>query len=623
MCGIAGMLRQDGTAPSESLICAMTRVLSHRGPDGEGFYRDGPVALGHRRLAIIDLVTGSQPMGSEDGALWLSYNGEIYNFRELRQELMARGHRFRTTSDTEVILRGYEAWGVDVLPRLRGMFAFALWDGRRGELLLARDRLGIKPLVYAWDGRCLRFASEIKAILQDPEVPRSLDWAALCDYFVHLYIPAPRTIFSAIRKLPPASYLVCRAAGGSPEIRRYWTLRPAFEETRTEDEWVERLDQLLEETIRLHMVSDVPLGAFLSGGLDSSTVVAYMTRASSQPIKTFSIGFDEADYDELRYARLVARRYGTEHVELVVKPDVVALLPRLAWQLDEPFADASAIPTYCVARLTREHVTVALSGDGGDENFAGYRRYLEAAHLARLADRPPLTLLRPLLRSLAGLWPPGLRGGGYLRLLGTPPVERYFRLMSYQREDTLARLLAPEVTAHVDPRPDPGQYLRLARECTFGDALTRLRYVDVHHYLPDDILTKVDRTSMLVSLESRVPLLDHVLVEFVAAIPERLKLRRGETKYILKRSVTPLLPSQVLSRPKMGFGVPLATWFRGPLRELVCDLLLSARLRQRGIVQAREVKALLEAHMRGRRDCSSQLWSLLCFELWARTWLDR
>src|SRR5262245_34773090 len=329
MCGIAGLLYQDGRAVDQDLLGRMTDVLTHRGPDGRGLHVDGPVGLGHRRLSIIDLSTGAQPMATADGALWLTYNGEVYNYRELRRELTALGHEFRTTSDTEVILNGYRAWGTDVLGRLRGMFAFAIWDAPRRRVFLARDRVGIKPLVYAWDGTCLRFASEIKALLEDAAVPRDLDWKAARDYFAHLAVPAPRTIFRAIRKLPPASYLLCSLDGGEPEVRRYWTLRMAPDHRVSETEWAARLQAVLDETVRLHMVSDVPVGAFLSGGVDSSTVVAAMARVSSGPVKTFSIGFDEADFDELAFARLVATRYGTDHFEMVVKPDIMAILPRL------------------------------------------------------------------------------------------------------------------------------------------------------------------------------------------------------------------------------------------------------------------------------------------------------
>jgi asparagine synthase (glutamine-hydrolysing) len=622
MCGIAGLARSDGPPVDRQLLARMTDVLAHRGPDGRGLHVEASVGLGHRRLAIIDLTTGAQPMGSEDGAIWITYNGEVYNYRELRQELASLGHRFRTTSDTEVVLHAYEAWGPDCVPRLRGMFAFAIWDGRDRSLLLARDRLGIKPMVYAWNGATLRFASEIKALLEDAEVPRDLDWCAIRDYFTFLVVPGPRSVFRAIRKLPPASYLRWRLDVGPPVLSRYWTLTMTPENAVPEGEWIERLDDALADAVGRHLVSDVPVGAFLSGGLDSSAVVAYMVRTSRVPVKTFSVGFDDAAFDELRYARLVARRLGTEHFETIVKPDVVAILPRLARQLDEPFADASAIPTYCVSQMTREHVTVALSGDGGDESFGGYRRYAEALRLDRQARalRPGFA---PAARRLAAWLPRGMRGQGFLELLTTPPLLRYFRLLTYQRDDTLAQLLGPAVMTEVAAQTEPAALLDRAATSGTDDYLSLLQYLDFHHYLPEDILTKVDRMSMLASLETRVPLLDHVLVELVARIPSRLKVRNGVSKHILKRTLAGRLPPETLSRRKMGFGVPLAGWFRGELRTFLADVLTDRRARQRGFVQPHAVDSLLQAHQTGRRDQSPQLWSLLCFELWCRTWLDR
>jgi asparagine synthase (glutamine-hydrolysing) len=622
MCGIAGIAARDGAPVDEGLLRAMTGVIAHRGPDGEGFFRRGGVGLGHRRLAIIDLATGDQPMESDDGSVCLVFNGEIYNFLELRRELEGRGHRFRTASDTEVILQAYEAYGVECLGHLRGMFAFALWDGRRRRLLLARDRVGIKPLHYAWDGRRLHFASEIKAILEDPRVPRELDWDAFRDYLVFHYIPSPRTIFRSIRKLPPASYLLLDLDRGEPEIHRYWDLRFAPEEDRSAAEWVEGLRWHLRDAVRSHMVSDVPIGAFLSGGVDSASVVALMAQASPTPIRTFSIGFDETDFDELAYARQVAQRYGTDHCEFVVKPDALEVLPRLAWQLDEPFADSSVLPTYYVAKITREHVTVALSGDGGDEGFAGYRRYARAERLHDRLDRLPGALARPLLRLAAALLPPGIRGQGYLDLLGSGPLDRYFRMMTNQRTETLRQLLTAEARSRVATEVDASWFHHLAAEGNAPDYVSTLQYLDVRSYLPEDILTKVDRTSMLVSLEARVPLLDHVLMEYVATIPSSLKLDRGQGKAIFKRAMAADLPDEILNRPKMGFGVPLAAWFRRELADYTRETLLSRQARHRGLFAPAAVEALLTAHGHGRRDRSAQIWALLSFEQWARQWLD-
>ena len=566
MCGIAGILRRDQAPVDAAVLKRMTDVLAHRGPDGEGVRVEGPVAFGHRRLAIIDLVGGIQPMTSDDGSTWITYNGEVYNFRELRAELSALGRRFRTDSDTEVVLAAYESWGPECVTRLRGMFAFAIWDARRRRLLLARDRVGIKPLVYAWDGRALRFASEIKGLLADSEVPRDLDWDALQDYLTHLYIPSPRTMFRGIRKLPPASYLVWSLDGGDPAIHTYWDLRMTPEPGIPEAEWVARLDHVLHETVRLHMVSDVPVGAFLSGGVDSSSVVACMAETSRVPVKTFSIGFDEHDYDELRYARLVAARHGTEHFEMVVKPDVMDILPRLAWQFDEPFGDASAVPTYCLSKLTRDHVTVALSGDGGDESFAGYRRYDQALRLHRRMDHGALAVCKPLLRWAGARRSPGAKGRERLQVLGMPPLERYYRMLTYQTPETLATLLTTEAAARMSGGRPTDALSMMAGQAGTEDYLSTLQYVDVHHYLPGDILTKVDLTSMLSSLETRVPLLDHVLMEHAATMPPSLKLRDGTGKYVLKEAMRRHLPAETLDRGKMGFGVPLAHWFRKDLR---------------------------------------------------------
>lgn len=623
MCGIAGFLRCDGATPGPELLRAMTTAIAHRGPDGDGFFSEGPVGLGHRRLAIIDLVTGDQPMSSDDGSIVLIFNGEIYNFRELRRELEARGAAFRTTSDTEVILRAYEAWGVDCLPRLRGMFTIAVWDRTRRRLFLARDRVGIKPLVYAWDGRRLLFASEIKALLEDPKLPRELDWEALRDLLTLHYIPSPRTIFRSIRKLPPASYLLLDLDRPEPEIRRYWDLRFEPDDRPSEADWLEGLRWHLSDAVRSHLVSDVPIGAFLSGGVDSSTVVALMARATEGRVRTFSIGFDDSDFDELEHARAVAQRYETQHFEYVVKPNALDTLPRLAWQFDEPFADSSALPTYYVSKITREHVTVALSGDGGDENFLGYTRYARAQRLHERLDAFPAVLARPLLRLAARLLPPGARGQGYLDLLGAPPVDRYFKLMAYQRSDTLRSLLSPGAREHVEPVVTPDLFRRLAAEGRTRDYASTLQYLDIHCYLPEDILTKVDRTSMAVSLEARVPLLDHVLMEYVATMPTALKFRDGGGKIILKRAMAADLPAGILNRRKMGFGLPIASWFRRELTDYVRDVLDGRRTRQRGLVDPGAVSALLDEHQSGGRDRSSQIWALLALEEWARRWLDR
>ena len=621
MCGIAGIVEVGGRGVDRALLTAMTTAQAHRGPDGDGFVCRGGVGLGHRRLAIIDLVTGDQPMPNDDQSIWIVFNGEIYNYRELRTELEARGSRFRTQSDTEVILRAYEAYGADCVTRLRGMFAFAVLDERARQVFLARDRVGIKPLVYHWDGRRLLFASELKGILQAVNVPRDLDLEALGEYLGYHYVAAPRTIFRAVRKLPPASTLTVSLDGGAPRVARYWTLRFAPQPRVSEDEWIEGLKAQLAHAVRSHMISDVPIGAFLSGGLDSSTVVALMAQASSTPVRTFSIGFAETDFDELAYARQVAARYGTDHYELVVKPSALDVLPKLAWHFDEPFADSSAIPTYYVSKITREHVTVALSGDGGDENFAGYRRYARAQQLHERLDHGMLRLAQPLLRLAAGALPVGAPGQAYAGFLGAGELGRYHRLMTYERSETLRHLLTSDLRGSV-AAPGPAGFARLVAELGAPDYVSALQLIDIHTYLPEDILTKVDRASMAVSLESRVPLLDHVLMEYAATIPSSLKLREGQGKHILKRAMASSLPGDILTRRKMGFGVPLGEWFRGELRELVRDVLLSRVARERGMFRPAAIARLLDAHEAGRRDYSARLWALVCLELWMGQWLD-
>jgi asparagine synthase (glutamine-hydrolysing) len=621
MCGIAGIVETGGRAVDPALLTAMTTAQAHRGPDGDGFVCRGGAGLGHRRLAIIDLVSGDQPMPNDDRSMWIVFNGEIYNYRELRTELEAAGVRFRTQSDTEVILRAYETYGPGCVSRLRGMFAFAILDERARRVFIARDRVGIKPLVYHWDGQRLLFASELKGILQASDVPRELDLEALGEYLGFHYVAAPRTIFRAVRKLPPASTLILPLDGGAPQVARYWTLRFTPQAGVSEEEWIEGLQVQLAQAVRSHMISDVPIGAFLSGGVDSSTVVALMAQASSAPVRTFSIGFGESDFDELAYARQVAQRYGTDHYELVVKPSALDVLPKLAWHFDEPFADSSAIPTYYVSKITREHVTVALSGDGGDENFAGYRRYARAQDLHARFDQGPLRLARPLLRMAAGALPVGAPGQAYAGFLGAGDLARYHRLMTYERGETLRHLLSPDLRGSVRA-PDPAAFARLAAELRAPDYVSALQLIDIHTYLPEDILTKVDRASMAVSLESRVPLLDHVLMEYAATIPSSLKLRGGVGKHVLKRAMASSLPGDILGRRKMGFGVPLGEWFRGELRDMVRDVLCSRAARERGLFRPAGVQRLLAAHDAGRRDYSARLWALVCLELWMGQWLD-
>ncbi len=626
MCGILGILNANGEPVDRGKPLSMAAVMTHRGPDGEGAYCDGPVGLAHRRLSIIDLSGGTQPMSNEDGSVWITFNGEIYNFPDLKCELEARGHRFKTRSDTEAIVHSYEEYGPDCVKRLRGMFAFGIWDARRSRLFLARDRMGKKPLHYFNDGKRFIFASEIKAILQDREVSREIDPDALVDYFTHLYVPYPRTIFRSVRKLPPAHWMTVsfNTSDGRSfleiEQRPYWDLRYSPDDSLSEEDWVEGLREKINEAVRIRLMSDVPLGAFLSGGVDSSVVVAAMAAAQSQPVKTFSIGFDEEAFNELEYARIAARRFGTDHHEEIVRPDAVELLPRLAWEFDEPFGDSSAIPTYYVSRMARQHVTVALSGDGGDETFAGYRRYAWADGLSRW-DFMPGFVRKAVFGWPSALMPQGMRGKGALRNMSMGPFERYRSLITHDEPGYLDGLLAAEVKAQVALGGN-GMFRDIYDRPAETDYLTRLQYLDTKTYLAEDILTKVDRASMFCSLETRAPLLDHELQEYAATIPSSLKLFGSEKKYILRRAARGLVPDEVLDRPKMGFAVPLGTWFKKDLDGFARDLLLSPTARQRGLFDSRFVERVLDDHGKKTRDLSARIWSLLFFEQWCRNWID-
>jgi len=639
MCGIAGIV--DSTrSPERDLIQRMNRTMQHRGPDGEGYHLAGPVALGHRRLSIIDLSGGGQPLSNEDASVWITFNGEVYNFQQLREELIAKGHRFATRSDTETIVHAYEEYGAGCVEKFRGMFAFALWDARTGELFAARDRLGKKPLYYWCDGKRLLFASEIKALLQDRSVAREIDPKALADYLTYHYIPFPGTIFKGIRKLEPGHTLTVRVKREQPgvpsagsaagagmgerlelEVRRYWDINYAPDHSLSEADWAEALREKLLEAVRVRLISEVPLGAFLSGGIDSSTVVALMSRAQSAPVKTFSIGFKEEDFSEVRYARQVAGLFGTEHHEFLVEPDAVDVLPKLAWEFDEPFADSSALPTYYLCKLAREHVTVILSGDGGDETFAGYRRYGWAQEMGR-NDWLPAPLKGLLFGLPARLLPEGVKGKGTLNHLSKGAFERYAGLNTFGEAPYLDRLLSRELRADIGGRlPDFSAMAGFYRNCSSQDYLTRIQYVDSKLYLSEDILTKVDRASMLCSLETRAPLLDHEVVEFAARMPSSLKLKGGETKYILKKAMEGILPNEILYRKKMGFGVPLVHWFKKDLNEYAHDLLLSRQARDRGFFDPAYVQSLLASHQKGGRDLSARIWALLFFEQWCRNWL--
>lgn len=630
MCGICGAVYADPSRRvPEGLVEGMSASLRHRGPDDSGIFLEPGSGFGHRRLSIIDLSpSGRQPMSNEDGSVVIVFNGEIYNFRELRDRLRERGHRFSSRTDTEVILHLYEEQAENCLRELRGMFAFALWDRPRRRLLLARDRAGQKPLVWAEHDGGLFFASEIRSLLAVPGLPREIDGTALHHYLTYQYVPSPRTIFSSLRKLPPAHCLIWEK--GRQSVQRYWSLsyRPKLRLGSFRD-YQERFLGIFEEAVRLRLVSDVPLGAFLSGGVDSSAVVAAMSRQGASPVRTFSIGFSERDYDETRHARSVADHFGTEHHEMRVEPRALEILPDLVRSYGEPFADPSAVPTYYVANLTRRHVTVALSGDGGDESFAGYRRYLVDRYLSWYLLLPRVLREKILPRIVESL-PGRCRPRGFLsqlkRFVTTVDPLRERQYVSYlcyfngrQKND----LYTPEFREAVSGVDSAALVEELYGRADGEDFLDRTLFVDTHSYLPDDILVKVDIASMANSLEVRSPFLDHHLMEFAARCPVEMKLRGLTGKRLMKAALRPLLPPGITRRRKMGFGMPVAEWFRGDLREAAYGTLLDGRSLQRGYFTERGIRRLLEEHERAERDHGYRLWALLFLELWFREFIDR
>lgn len=618
MCGIAGIVAQRDQPVLAEELHAMCAALVSRGPDDEGAFVGHRAGLAMRRLSIIDLETGHQPVSNEDGSIWVVLNGEIYNYRQLRNELERRGHQFVTSTDTEVIVHLYEERGDDCVHALRGMFAFAIWDERRQRLMLARDRIGIKPLYYGTVAGRFIFASELKAVLQLPEVERRLNWQAVAHLLAYATTPSNESIVEGIRKLEPGHRLWLEP-DKEPVVERYWELRFLPDPQRSEEDTIEELRAKFRESVRYHLVSDVPVGAFLSGGIDSSAVVASMAMMATGRIKTFSIGFREQEFNELPYARLVAKRFGTDHHELVLEPDILDLLDHFAWDLDEPFGDASAIPTYMVSRLASQQVKVVLSGDGGDELFGGYDSYVTEGR-DRWARFLPATI-RTLLAGVSGLLPEDARGKQFLEYLSKPDGERYLFANTLFRSGHQRELLTGEareqVAAAQPERPRLDRFLGWK-----GHWLSALQDHDFRYYLPLDILTKVDRMSMAHSLEARVPLLDHSFVEFAATIPADWKWHQGRTKHIFIKSLRGLLPDEILDRSKKGFGVPLNRWFRGPLRPLVRELLLSDSCRKRGIFNEAYLNRLITRQEQGR-SLDFHMWTLMSFELWCRTFLDR
>jgi asparagine synthase (glutamine-hydrolysing) len=630
MCGIAGVISQDMRPPAEleRLVTPMAGAQAHRGPDACGSWADAHCALAHRRLAIIDLSdAGRQPMSNAAGTLWISFNGEIYNFQALRAELESHGHRFRTRTDTEVILHAYEQWGEACLTRLRGMFAFAIWDGAKRRLLLARDRVGKKPLVYAQAGGQFLFASELQGLLAHPSLPREANLPALDAYLSYGYIPAPLTGFRAIHKLPPAHFLTLelKPAGFDVRVERYWSLDYVPKLQLSEAEAHEALREKMAEAVRLRMISDVPLGAFLSGGIDSSIVVGLMAKQSGARVKTFSIGFQEAAYNELDHARRIADKWGTDHQEFVVEPDAIGILPTLVRHYGEPYADSSAIPTFYVSQLTRRHVTVALNGDGGDESFAGYDRYLANHYAERLQALPGVAMAaRAIGRALPDSTNPKSRirhAHRFLAVAAQPMATRYSQWVTYFHDDLKRRLCTPEFAAGSGAGKN-GWLGALFDSASGLDPMDAAMGVDVVSYLPYDLLVKVDITSMANSLEARSPFLDHEVMEFAARLPVGIKARGRELKHLLKRAFADLLPPENVHRRKMGFGVPVGQWFRGPLREFLSDTLLSKTSFDRGYFHEAELRRLVMEHVESRADHSFQLWNLLMLEMWQREFPD-
>lgn len=615
MCGIAGFLLREGRAEA-SVVRAMCDQIRHRGPDDEGIYIDGGCAIGMRRLSIIDLNTGHQPICNEDRSVWVVFNGEIYNYQSLRDLLLAKGHRFVTESDTETLVHLYEQHGVDGLPQLRGMFAFAIWDARRRQITLVRDRFGKKPLYYSILPNGLFFGSELKC-LYPAGVPLEIDEQALRLYFQFSYIPDPLSAYKNIRKLPPGGWLTYDTRGTVRE-GRYWKLsEPAAEAPprMTEESAANRVREIFDESVRMRMIADVPLGAFLSGGIDSSSVVASMSLQSPDPVKTFSIGFEESAFNELPAAALVARKFHTDHHEIVVRPDSVALVSKLVQHFDEPFGDSSAIPTFIVSEFAAQHVKVALTGDGGDELFAGYESFFAVDRLRRFDKVPQFA--RALLSKIADAWPYSFYGKNYLRMISRPsPLARYFEL-NYAHYFLRKSLLQPDWMLPADSAFLMGAFpdclLPLDR-----DIISQALYFEATAKLTGDMLVKVDRMSMAKSLEVRSPLLDHELAEFAMSIPHAWKMRNGKGKQIFLKAVGDRLPPELLQLPKKGFGVPLAAWFRGSLRSMLWDHLTSRAFLNRGIVSEKFVSHLLNEHDNARRDNSHWLWMLLMLELWFR-----
>ena len=626
MCGIVGFVNKNLQPNNRETLDRMNKCIVHRGPDDEGYYIKEMVALAMRRLSIIDVAHGKQPMFSQDKTKAIVFNGEIYNFQELKKELEARGHQFLTNSDTEVIVHLYDEYGVDCVNYLRGMFAFAIWDNQDKALFIARDRIGKKPLLYSHQPNGdLIFGSEFTALLAHPDISREVDFEAIHHYLTFTYVPAPLTAYKQIRKLEPGHWLYWK--NGEIKIERYWKLDFSKKIKISETEAVEETVRILRESTKLRMISEVPLGAFLSGGVDSSLVVALMAQESNMPIKTFSSGFEEQDFSELKYAKQVANHVGAEYHEFVVKPNALEVLPILVEHYGEPYADASAIPTYYVSKETRKFVTVALNGDGGDESFGGYERYV-AMNLAETYGKLPRFLREQVIENIVNIIPSQVTKRnlvrnikGFVSVASTPHVERYLRLSSSFTKKELSENYIKKFQEQVGKR-DSIKFIEPFFENNGMNIIDAMLLTDIRTYLPNDLLVKVDIASMAVSLEARSPLLDHKVLEFAASLPVKFKVNGFQTKYLLKKIASKFVPKDVIYRKKMGFGMPLTHWFRGELSSFLHEVLLSEKSLERGIIKPEVVKNLIETHSKGTSDNTFRLWTLLMLELWFNRFID-
>jgi len=627
MCGITGIVRTDGAPIDRDLLARMNQAIGHRGPDEDGFYFDDGVGLAMRRLAIIDLKSGQQPIHNADRTAWIVFNGEIYNYRDLRKELESRGHRFYTDSDTEAIIHAYDEYGTDCPRYLRGMFALAIWDTRDKSLFLARDRVGKKPLLYAQVNGQLIFGSEFMALLQHPDISREVNYEAIHHYLSFICVPAPLTAYQHIHKLEPGYSL--RWQNGEIEFNRYWQIDFSKKVSISEEEAGERVVDLLRDAVRVRLMSEVPLGAFLSGGIDSSAVVALMAAESSEKVKTFSVGFEEQDFSELHHARRVAEYVGSDHHEFIVRPDALEILPTLLEHYGEPYADSSAIPTYYVSRETRKHVTVALNGDGGDECFAGYERYVGMNVAQQYTKLVPAAVRRGVLQNLANGLPQIESRKNPLRKLqrfaaagARSPAQRYLGWVSAFDEQAKLNLYSSEFRAETAAFSTVAFLEPWFAKANGAGVIDASLLADTMTYLPNDLLVKMDIASMTVSLEARSPFLDHHLMEFAASLPERLKLRRMTTKYLLKRVLRRFVPEENLTRPKMGFGVPISHWFRSSMRQFLQETLLSERALSRGLFNRDAVRRLIAEHVDKKVNHDQRLWALLMLELWFQRFID-